>query len=76
VHELKEPDDEKRLQYGRCFIHFIPRGTDILDKVFYNDEAWFHLNGCVNSQNTRVWSAEKPHAFHERPLHVLSLDGG
>jgi hypothetical protein len=42
VHELKEPDKEKQFQYYRWFIHFIQGGTDVLDKVFYSDEAWFH----------------------------------
>jgi Fe-S-cluster containining protein len=43
MHELEEPDKEKRLQYCRWFTHFIRGGTDIIDKVFYSDEAWFHL---------------------------------
>jgi hypothetical protein len=34
MHELKELDTEKRLQYCRLFTHFIRGGLDILDKVF------------------------------------------
>jgi hypothetical protein len=34
------------------------------------DEAWFHLSGYINSQNSRIWSAENPHALHENPLHL------
>jgi hypothetical protein len=71
MHELKEPDKGKLLQYCRWFTHFIRGGTDILDKVFYIDEAWFHLSGSVNSQNSRIWNAANPHIFHERPLHSL-----
>jgi hypothetical protein len=80
MHELKEPDEEEQLQYCRWFTHFIQGGTDILDKVFYSDEAWFHLSGYVNRQNSRIWGGENPYTFHERPLHLgyglLSLDGG
>jgi hypothetical protein len=36
---------------------------------FMSDEAWFHLSGHVNSQNTRYWSAEDPHNLHQVPLH-------
>jgi hypothetical protein len=73
VHELKELDKEKRLQYCRWFRHFIRGGVDILEKVFFSDEAWFHLSGYVCSQNSRIWSAENPHTFHERPLHSLKV---
>jgi hypothetical protein len=38
-----------------------------LDKTFYTDEAYFHLSGYVNSQNTRMWSSENPHFFIETP---------
>jgi hypothetical protein len=34
-----------------------------------SDEAWFHLSGHVNSQNTRYWEAENPRLLHEQPLH-------
>jgi hypothetical protein len=73
MHELEEPDKEKRLQYCRWFTHFIRGGIHILDKVLYSDEAWFHLSGYVNSQNSRIWSVENPHTFHERPLHSLKV---
>ena len=35
---------------------------------FYSDEAWFHLNGYIDSQNMRIWSDEKPHEFIDEPL--------
>jgi hypothetical protein len=35
MHELKEPDNEKWLQYCIWFTHFFWGGIDILDKVFY-----------------------------------------
>jgi hypothetical protein len=44
-----------------------------LDKVFYCDEAWFHLSGYINSQNSRIQSAENPHTFHERPFCSLKF---
>jgi hypothetical protein len=56
MHELEEPDKEKRLQYCRWFTHFIRGAIDILDKFFYNDETWFHLSGYVNGQNSSMWS--------------------
>jgi hypothetical protein len=45
----------------------------MLDVTFFLDEAWFHLTSYVNSQNTRIWSKENPHAAHETPLHPVKI---
>ena len=41
--------------------------ADVLDVTFFTDEAWFHLSGYVNSQNSRLWSYDNPHSLHENP---------
>jgi hypothetical protein len=33
----------------RLFVYW--KGIDVLDRVFFSNAAWFHLIGCVNSQN-------------------------
>jgi hypothetical protein len=38
-----------------------------LDYTWFSDEAWFHLSGYVNSQNTRLCASENPHALFEEP---------
>ena len=43
--------------------------ADVLDVTFFTDEAWFHLLGYVNSQNSRLWSFYNSHSLHETPLH-------
>lgn len=73
THQLQEPDKEKRMQYCHWFKTFIRNDISVLDKVFFSDEAWFHLSGYVNSQNYRIWSAENPHEFHEQPLHSQKI---
>jgi hypothetical protein len=40
-----------------------------MDHLIMSDEAHFHLNGNVNKQNFRYWSAENPHMLHQKPLH-------
>ena len=40
---------------------------------FMSDQAWFHLTGHVNSQNTCYWSSENPHVIYETPLHDLKI---
>jgi hypothetical protein len=53
VDELKERDSVTRVEYCRWFRDIITAsGEDILDVTFFTDEAWFHLLGYVNSQNS------------------------
>jgi len=42
---------------------------ELLDITWYSDEAWFHLTGYVNSQNTCIWATEHSHEIQEVPLH-------
>lgn len=69
VQELKQPDKAKRIHYCRWLLSMIEE--ELLDPLLYfmSDEAWFHLSGYVNSQNTRHWSCENPHIIYEAPLH-------
>ena len=38
-------------------------------KIIFSDEAHFWLNGIVNKQNMRYWSAANPNVLLETPLH-------
>ena len=66
-HELKDTDYEKRV-YCRWFGHVLD-DNGVLNRTFFSDEAWFHLSGYVNSQNSRHWSTVNPHQFIESSLH-------
>ena len=35
------------------------------DRLDFNDEATFHVNGKVNKHNTRIWGTENPHEVLE-----------
>jgi hypothetical protein len=73
MHELKESDKEKRLQYCRWFTHFIRGGTDILDKVIFCDEAWFHPSGYVKRQ-TAEYGVLKTRIPSMKDLHRVASD--
>jgi hypothetical protein len=74
VQELKPANHDKWICYCEWFKSFIQTNTvDILDITFFADEAWFHLSGYVNTQNSRLWSSENPYAVHEKPLHGQKL---
>jgi hypothetical protein len=42
VHELKEPDREKRVAYCWWLQAFLNKYPGILDFVCFTNEAWFH----------------------------------
>ena len=69
VHELKEPDQVKRVAQCRWFQTILQENPGILDYTWFSDEEWFHLSGYVNSQNSRIWASENPNAIHEEPPH-------
>ncbi|RZC41778.1 hypothetical protein BDFB_014128, partial [Asbolus verrucosus] len=52
VQELFEVDYPRRVTFCRWFLQNF-YDNDLLDKTFFTDEAWFYLNGYVNSQNWR-----------------------
>ncbi|GFV13568.1 transposable element Tc3 transposase [Trichonephila clavipes] len=73
-HEMKPPDFEKKLHFFRWFRSFLDTyGICKLDNGFFTDEAWSHLHGYVNSQNSRYWSTTNSHIIQERPLHDEKL---
>lgn len=50
AHELLPPDLHRRIQYCEWFNKVLSNGN-ILNTIFFRDEAWFYLSGCVNSQS-------------------------
>jgi transposase len=69
THELLPADYEKRVYFCEWLGDVVQNDAGFLDTCYFTDEAWFHLNGYVNSQNTRYWSGVNPHIIHEEPLH-------
>lgn len=62
-------DPAARLRYCQWLKWFTRNTVCALDNLFFSDEAWFHLSGYVNSQNSRYWSARNPHQVFQQPLH-------
>jgi hypothetical protein len=54
VQELRSPDVRKSHQYCLWLLYFVLNNLSFLYKTFFIDEAWFNLNGYINSQNTRI----------------------
>jgi len=73
VQELFPVDRGRRLDYCVWYRAFTRNNIRRLDYVFFSDEAWFSLNGYVNSQNYRWWSSENPYGHNKTPLHPQKL---
>ncbi len=71
--ELKPGDYAKHLTYCHWFNTFVHDGMHKMDRVFFSDEAWVHLDGYVNYQNYRLWCAKNPHEFVESGLHPQKI---
>jgi hypothetical protein len=67
------PDGKARIRYCKWFQQPVLKGVLNAKLVFYSDKAWFTLSSYVNSQNTKYWSREYPHAVHELPLNSLKV---
>ncbi|XP_046668647.1 uncharacterized protein LOC124359719 [Homalodisca vitripennis] len=66
VQALKETDYPLRLNYANKML----RSFRNFNKIIFSDEAHFHVDGYVNKQNCRYWSAENPREKHQRCLHA------
>ena len=79
MQHLKEADITSRLS----FANWITSHIDVVEKLWFSNEANFYLNAQVNKQNCRYWSTEKPDFYIEKALHgervtvwaALSVDG-
>ena len=60
MHELKPTDLPQRLEFCKWAIGQIGRDDAFLDNLWFTDEAQFHVNGGVNTWNSRIWAKENP----------------
>lgn len=67
--EIKPRDHLKRLNFANWIQDQMQVNDEFSNKIFFSDEAHFHLNGYVNKQNCRVWAEENPREFVESKLY-------
>ena len=65
-----EGNKAERLAFCQNISQQIEDHPDLLDLIFFSDEANFHLSGHVNKQNMRFWAQAQPHEHVVRPLSV------
>ena len=68
-YQMTTADKEQRTSFARWFSHKCESDSTFLENVWFSDEAHLELDGCVNTQNCRIWAAERPDVVMEKPLH-------
>ena len=67
--ELKQRDHLKRRKFSNWALEKLEENEEFHRNIIFSDEARFWLNGFVNKQNMRYWSATNPNVLLETPLH-------
>ena len=71
MQHLKESDIDSRLR----FVNWMNENSDIVNDVWFSDEAHFYLNAEINKKNSRHWGTEKPDYHIEKQLHSKTVTG-
>ncbi|XP_043224374.1 uncharacterized protein LOC122382732 [Amphibalanus amphitrite] len=71
---------QKHMMERRAFAAWLTdedsKNPDFAQNIWFSDEAHFHLDGSVSSQNSRFWSTEKPDVVQEKSLHSSKVTVG
>ncbi|KAJ4449693.1 hypothetical protein ANN_01097 [Periplaneta americana] len=61
-----EPDDKsKRVEFASTMLDRLGADPDFISKIFFSDEATFHVSDKVNRHNVRIWGSQNPQAIQE-----------
>jgi hypothetical protein len=70
---LEPSDPASRVHFCSWFLQSAVEGEIDQQLTFFSHEAWFHLQGCINTQNNRYWSQQNPHLTHEVLLQPVKV---
>ena len=72
VQKLLPRNHNQRLKYSNVILN-LAREIDNFSEKMVSDEAYFHLSGHVNKQNSRFWGSESSQIIHETSLHPQKI---
>jgi hypothetical protein len=70
---LRPRDPPSRVYFCSWLLQSVFEGEIDPQLTFYSDEAWFHLQRYINTQNNRYWSSQNPYLTHEVPPHSVKV---
>uniref|UniRef100_A0AC34GUD2 Transposase n=1 Tax=Panagrolaimus sp. ES5 TaxID=591445 RepID=A0AC34GUD2_9BILA len=69
VQQLLPTDLNLRVAFAQEHSAFLAAQPDHLERIWWSDEANFHVNGAVNKHDFRYWSPTNPNFHREKALH-------
>jgi hypothetical protein len=66
IHALQPGDPASRVHFCSRFLQSVVGGEIDPQLTFFSDEAWFHLQGYINTRNSR-----KPYLTHDFLFHPV-----
>jgi hypothetical protein len=70
---LQPHDPSNRVHFCSRFLQSAIEGEISLQLTLFSDEAWFHLNVYINTQNNRYWSSQNPNLTPKVLLHPAKV---
>lgn len=64
---------QERLIFANEMLNLIDGGIIDVNRIWFSDEAYFHLDGFVNKQNWRIWGTENPHVCVPRSVYSKKI---
>jgi hypothetical protein len=61
IHTLQPCNPANRVHFCNWFLQSVIKGEIDPQLTFSSNEAWFHLQGYINTQNNRYWNSKNPH---------------
>lgn len=65
MQHLKDRDIDTRMEFANWALE----NPEVINNIWFSDEAHFYMDGAVNKQNLRFWSESKPEFYEEKTLH-------
>ena len=65
--QLNEDDFDRRSEFCETWLDKFDNDSDLVDRIFWSDEAKFSMNSTVNRHNCTYWARENPHLNFEVP---------
>jgi ferredoxin-like protein FixX len=64
-HDIKPDEVPKHYDFASLMLNKIDEDETFVRQICFTDEATFHMNGCVNCHNCRIWGSEQPNEIRE-----------